>query len=182
MEKNPLWNAARRTELLIGAFGALCFFGLALCVPQANAQEGQLPKLGSQVPAYVLKARTHSRQCLTDIDHHDACASVRIRKTLFTIAWDENTKAISYLFTDDHSLVTDGELGVGGSCSLVDEEGKPDEVVRYMDWLVTPKWTDTAGYLSGDAVWYAAIHRDAADPQNGTVVGFVQSRYLRLSK
>lgn len=99
---------------------------------------------------------------------------------LFTIAWDTQTKAITYLFTDDRRLVTDSELGVGGRCRLVDETGKPDDVVQYMDWLVTPKWADMIGNLSGDATWYAALRRDAPQSEYGKIVGFVQSRYLKI--
>ena len=97
---------------------------------------------------------------------------------LFTIAWDTQTKTIRYLFTDDRRLVTDSELGVGGKCHLVDEAGKPDDVVPYIHWLVTLKWTDTIGVLSGDARWYAVLSRDALQSEYGKIVGFVQSRYL----
>ena len=99
---------------------------------------------------------------------------------LFTVAWDERTKVVTYLFTTDHRIVTDSELGVGGGCRLVDETGEPDVVVQYIGWLVTPEWTDTIRDLSGDAIWYAALRRDAPPSENGTVVAFVQSPYLRL--
>ncbi|MGH9511528.1 MAG: hypothetical protein ACRD2U_05270 [Terriglobales bacterium] len=84
------------------------------------------------------------------------------------------------MFTEDHRLVTDSELGVGGRCRLLDEAGKPDDMSHYLDWLVTTEWADTVGSLSGDATWYAAIRRDAPQSEYGTVVAFVQSRYLKI--
>jgi hypothetical protein len=128
----------------------------------------------------VLKARTRSRLCPTDINHHDPCASVEIDLMLFTIAWDAQTKAITYLFTDDRLLVTDSELDVGGPCRLVKHSGETDEIVHYMDWLIAPEWKDTVRDLSGDAVWYAALRKEFQQPQYGEIVGFVQSRYLKL--
>ena len=158
----------------------LCIFIFVLCAARGEAEDKHMPKLGSQAPAYVLTARSHAKQCLTDIDHRDPCASVTIEGMLFTIAWDAQTKTITYLFTEDHRLVTDSELGVGGGCRLVDEAGKPEDVVQYMGWLVTPKWADTIEHLSGDTVWYAALHRDASQSKYGKVVGFVQSQYLKI--
>jgi hypothetical protein len=128
----------------------------------------------------VLKASSDDKQCLTDINHRDPCASVRIERMLFTIAWDTQTKAITYLFTEDPRLVTDSELGVGGRCRLVNEAGQPDDVAGYMDWLVTPKWADTIRNLSGDVTWYAALRKDAPQSEYGKIVGFVQSRYLKI--
>jgi hypothetical protein len=76
-------------------------------------QQTKVPDLGSQVPSFVVKAR--NRQCLTDIKHYDPCASVQIDGKSFTIAWDTQTKAITYTFTDDLHFQTDNELSVGGS-------------------------------------------------------------------
>lgn len=157
----------------------LLLFALALCAPQAETQETKLPNLGAKVPPKVLRARIHSQQCLTDINHNDPCASVRIERMLFTIGWDIHTKEITYLFTSDHRFLTDSELGVGGHARLFDEGGKPFEFAQYMNWLVTPQWVDTVRSLSGDATWYAALRRDATSSEYGTVVGFVQSRYLK---
>jgi hypothetical protein len=145
-----------------------------------GAQELKVPSLGSPVPKQVVTAQTRAQRCLTDVNRHDPCASVRIRGLLFTVAWDEQTNVVTYLFTADHRLVTDSELGIGGGCRLVDENGKPYVVVQYIGWLVTPAWTDTIRDLSDDAIWYAALRRDAPQSKNGTVVAFVQSRYLRL--
>jgi hypothetical protein len=158
----------------------LSMSALLLLAGRVGAQETKIPSLGSSVPKQVITARTRGQHCLTDVNHHDPCASVKIRGVLFTVAWDEQTKVVTYLFTADHRLVTDSELGVGGGCRLVDEAGKPDVVVRYMGWLITPAWTDTVRDFSGDAIWYAALRRDAPQSENGRVVAFVQSRYLRL--
>jgi len=154
---------------------------LVLCASQAVVQKEYVPQLGSKIPPYILKARTDSRRCLTDdAGHRDPCASVAIQKKRFTIAWDAKTNEVTYLFTDDPDLVMDSELGVGGSCRLVEQDGKPIETFHYMGWLVTSVWTDMAKEVSGDAYWYAALRRDAAHADYGTIVGFVQSRYLKL--
>lgn len=57
------------------------------------------------------------------------------------------------------------------------EDGKPYEAVRYLKWLVTPMRADTYGELSREAVWYAVL-RATANPEYGTIAGFVQSQYL----
>ena len=147
---------------------------------RVGAQEPKVPSLGSPVPRQVITARTRGQRCLTDVNHHDPCASVRLGRVLFTVAWDDQTKVVTYLFTADHRLVTDSELGIGGGCRLVDETGKPYVVVQYIGWLITPAWTDTIQNFSSNAIWYAALRRDAPQSENGTVVAFVQSRYLRL--
>ena len=102
----------------------LSIFSIMVLAGQVGAQEPKVPSLGSPVPKQVIAARSRGQRCLTDIDHHDPCASVRIRRVLFTVAWDEQTKVVTYLFIADHRLVTDSELGVGGGCRLVDETGK----------------------------------------------------------
>ena len=114
------------------------------------------------------------------MNHHDPCASIKIESVLFTIAWDADSKLISYLFTEDHHFVTDSELGVGGSCNVAPKVGEPVTLFSYLDWLVTPKWADTLQGLSGDAVWYAALRKDASRPRYAKITGFVQSRYLKV--
>lgn len=175
-------GAVPRLKRMIGVCWSLYSFALALAVQPAGAQERHVPEIGSQVPSYVLKARIPSQECLTDIKRHDPCASVKIDKILFTIAWDSQTKAITYIFTDDRHLVTDSELGVGGSCRLVDESERPYELVHYMDWVITPQWADMVGVMSGDAVWYAALRKETSNAEYGKIVGFLQSRYLTVGK
>lgn len=155
-------------------------FAVLLVAGRVLAQQTRVPSLGSPVPQQVISARTRGQHCLTDVNHNDPCASVTIRGVLFTVAWDEQTKMVTYLVTADHRLVTDSELGVGGGCRLVDEAEKPYVTVRYIDWLITPAWTDSIRDFSGDTIWYAALRRDAPQSEYGTVVAFVQSRYLRL--
>jgi hypothetical protein len=180
VRRTHTWSGTARVSRPVGICVSLCLFALVLHAPQAEAQESNVPKLVSQVPQRVLRARTRSQGCLTGTNHHDPCASVRIKGTLFTIAWDTHTKEITYLFTSDHRFITDSELGVGGGCRLVDEGGKAFDLAQYMNWLVTPRWADTAGSLSGDATWYAALRRDTTSSEYGRVVGFVQSRYLKI--
>ena len=162
--------------------GVLFAFVMALCVRQVAAQSVNLPKLGAEVAAYIEKSRLNSQQCLTDINRHDPCASLKVGNTLFTIAWDARTKAITYLFTSDTHLITDSELMVGGSCRLLDESGKPYKVTHYRDWLVTSQWMDTVGTLSGDAIWYVALKKESANAKYGRIAGFVQSRYLKIGQ
>lgn len=153
---------------------------LILCATPALAQKRTFPELGAKVPPYVLKARTDSQLCLTGTTRHDPCAAVTIQKRRLTIAWDAMTNEITYLFTNDPDLIMDSELSVGGLCRLVEQNGKPIETFHYLDWLITPAWTDMARDVSGDEYWYAALRRDAAHPDYGTIVGFVQSRYLKM--
>jgi hypothetical protein len=155
---------------------------LMLSASRTVAQIRQVPKLGSEVPDYVLAARAHSQQCLTDTGHRDPCASVNIEKTGFTIAWDVKTLKITYLFTSDPGLMMDGELSVGGTCSLVEPAVTSNKLFLYMSWLITPAWADLAKDVSGDAHWYAALRRDAINSGHGTIVGFVQSRYLNVGQ
>ena len=155
---------------------------LLLCASRAVAQIKQVPKLGSEVPAYVAEARTDSQQCLTDTGHRDPCASVQIEKTGYTIAWDVKTNKITYMFTSDPGLIMDSELSVGGTCSLAEPAVTPNKLFHYMSWLITPAWVDTARNVSGDAHWYAALRRNSAHSDSGTIVGFVQSRYLKLGQ
>ncbi len=157
----------------------VCLLVVVSIGADAKAQRSKVPLLGSQVPKSVMMARVGHHQCLTDVNHHDPCSSIKIRGLRFTIAWDAHTKDITYIFTDDRRLVTDSELGVGGAGTLVDEEGKPYPVAEYVGWLITPYWSDTTQYLSDDAIWYAALRRGPG-AEDGTVVAFVQSRYLKL--
>jgi hypothetical protein len=126
-----------------------------------------------------LAARIDGQFCLTDAKHHDPCASIRIKNVLFEIAWDENTRAISYLFTSDHHFVTESELGVGGLCNIAPKIGEPVILSAFLDWMITRKWADASPDLSGDAVWYAALQKYSPKPRYARIVGFVQSRYLK---
>jgi len=180
MRRIRIGSGTARERLPVGVCLLLCLCAFVLHTPRSEAQASKVPELGSQVPPRVLRARTRSQQCLTDTKHHDPCASVRIKGMLFTVAWDTHTKEITYLFTSDHRFITDSELDAGGGCRLLDEEGKEFDLSGYMNWLITPRWADTARDLSGDATWYAAIRREADNHEFGTVVGFVQSRYLKL--
>jgi hypothetical protein len=116
---------------------------VAAVATKASAQLSKVPSLGSQVPRQVITARTAGKQCLTDVKHDEPCASVKIRGMLFTIAWDRQTRAITYIFTDDPRLVIDSELSVGGGCTLIGEGDKPFPVAEYIGWLITPYWADT---------------------------------------
>ena len=169
-----------RASTGVGTQWLLLLLAVSLVGGRAAEQVPKVPSLGSRVTKQVLMARAGDQRCLTDVNHRDPCASVKIGGILFTVAWDEQTKAITYLFSDDHRLVTDSELGIGGGCRLVDESGKPYSVIQYNGWLVTPQWSDTMRHLSDDALWYAELRRDIPQSEYGTVVAFVQSRYMRL--
>jgi len=154
-------------------------FAAATFGSQAAAQVLSVPHLGSRVSEQVIAARNGDQQCLTDIDHHDPCASIKINNVLFTIGWDETTKTVSYLFTEDHHFVTDSELGIGGQCNVAPRVGGPVVLFPYLDWLLARRWADTKHELTGDALWYAALQKDAAHPRYARIAGFIQSRYLR---
>lgn len=164
----------------LGFRNGICLLGTFLIALHGESQPKRLPKLGDSVPAYVLTTRVHGHQCLTDIKHYDPCASVKIQKKTFTIAWDATSKQVTYIFSNDTDLEDDSELGVGGSCRLVDEFEHPEPTARYRDWLISPMWSASFQDLSGDTVWYVLMRRKIDFPQYGDIVGFVQSRYLKL--
>jgi len=155
-------------------------FALALATLLAQAQEDHIPEIGSQVPPYVLKARTRSQQCLTYVNHRDPCAVVEIDAKLFTIAWDAQTKAVAYIFTDDRRLVTDSELGVGGSCRLVDQAEQPYKIVNYLDWAITPQWRIRSEICRATQFGTPRCVKETPNSKHGKIIGFVQSRYLNL--
>jgi hypothetical protein len=106
---------------------------------------------------------------------------MNIRGHRVTIAWDQQTNAVTYLFTDDRRLVGDSELGVGGSCRIAGDGGRGDSrLIKYQQWLVTENRRESFREWSGEATWYAALDVDSANPGRATIVGFVQSRYLLL--
>jgi hypothetical protein len=157
---------------------ALPVCALFLPASPAHAQISTLPQLGAPMPSALTVADKHEKRCRTSDSHEDPCTEVEIGKVRYTIAWDDQTKAITYLFTDDPHVVTDNGLAVGNSLRVADA-GQTDTTVPYMKWMIDPKWKDTDTRL-GSAVWFAALHKDGLDHHFGDVVGFVQSRYIQL--
>jgi hypothetical protein len=133
-------------------------------------------RLGATVPQIALAYK--GKNCLTDVGHYDPCASLKVGRAMFTVAWDANSKAITYVFTRD--LVTDSELAAGGSCRVQDEFGKPDATTPYNEWVIDPKWVDTAEDVSGDALWYAVLKPSPSNREYAQIVGFIQTKYLKL--
>ncbi len=161
------------------------FIALSACVVllparPAHAQLSSLPQLGAPAPDSILSAEKHGKECETAPGHRDPCAEVEIDKVKFTVAWDAQTKAVTWLFTNDRRLLTDSQLAVGNTCSVMQDSGAPDPTVSYMKWLIDPRWKGADPNLTGSAVWYAALHKDDFDPHFGDVVGFVQSKYISL--
>ena len=148
----------------------------------ARAQSMSFPQLGAPAPAALFTAAKHDRKCDTGPGHKDPCTEIEFDKIRFTVAWDAQTKNITYLFTDDRHVVTDSQLSVGDTCRVVDSSGKADTVVPYMKWMIDPRWKGTDSNLDRKAVWYAALHKDDFDPHYGDVAGFVQSSYLTLTR
>lgn len=140
-----------------------------------HAQLNSLPQLGSTLPPTLVTGEK-PKFCHTSSDHTDPCAEVAIGGVRYTIAWDEQTRAITWLFTDDHHLVTDSGLAVGNDLRVGDG-GQYDPTVPYMKWFIDPKWKDTDAKV-GSAVWYAVLHKDDFDHHFGQVAGFIQSRYI----
>jgi hypothetical protein len=168
MNRSPL------TILSAFALGAMLLPALP-----AHAQTPTLPLLGATVPDFVT-AEKHVKECATGPGHKDPCAEIEIDKVRYTVGWDAQTKAVTYLFTEDHRIVTDTQLTVGNTCRVAQDSGAPDPTVSYLKWIIDPRWKGTAAGFSGNAVWYAAIHKDPLDPTYGSVVGFVQSAYLQI--
>ncbi len=164
---------------LLPILSALSLYALALPASPAHAQISSLPKLGAPAPASLF-AEKHDKDCRTDVTHRDPCADVQIGGVRYTIAWDAQTKTVTWLFTDDHHILTDEGLSVGDTCRVVLDSGQPDPTVSYMKWMIDPKWRGTDA-KSGAAVWYAVLHKDDYDHHFGDIVGFVQSRYIQLS-
>ncbi len=164
---------------LVPSLVGLLVAPLFLTAAPACAQISALPKLGTPVPASLLTADRKEKRCRTADSHEDPCTDIEIANIHYTIAWDADSKTITYLFTDDHHLVTDNGLAVGNSLRVADVSGA-DPTVPYMKWFIDPKWKDTDAKL-GSAVWYAALHRDY-DHHFGEVVGFVQSRYIAVKQ
>ncbi|HTW47713.1 MAG TPA: hypothetical protein VMD92_07185 [Acidobacteriaceae bacterium] len=166
-----------RSPLVLLSAVSLC----ALLVPAlpARAQARSLPQLGAPVPGFVT-ADKHTKECSTGPGHKDPCAEIEIDKIRYTVAWSAQTKAVTWLFTEDHRIVTDTQLAVGNACRLVQDSGTPDATVSYLKWIIDPRWKGPATNFTGNAVWYAAIHKDPLDHTFGDIVGFVQSAYLPL--
>ena len=153
--------------------GLLLLFALP-----ARAQLKTVPQLGTPVPAQLITTDRKEKRCRTSDDHYDPCSEIAIGEVRYTIAWDEQSKAVTYLFTDDHRVVTDNGLAVGNSLRVADGT-QSDSTVPYMKWMIDPKWKDTDAKL-GSAVWFAALHKDDIDHHFGDIVGFVQSRYIQI--
>jgi hypothetical protein len=69
-----------------------------------------MPDLGAQVPPYVLNARRGAQQCLTDLAHNDPCAIISIDGKRYTVAWDAQTRVITYVLTTDLHFLTDKDM------------------------------------------------------------------------
>lgn len=143
-----------------------------------HAQLKSLPQLGSTLPP-ALAAAERPKSCRTSSDHTDPCTEVEIGNVRYTIAWDEQTKAVTYLYTDDRHVVTDNGLAVGNDLRVGDGS-QYDPTVPYMKWFIDPKWKDTDAKV-GSSVWYAVLHKDY-DRHFGEIAGFVQSRYIPVKQ
>jgi hypothetical protein len=158
----------------------LCTF--AFTTIPARAQIGHLPALGAPVPPSLLNGAKHEKQCRTDEHHYDPCTEIDIGRIRYTVAWDTSTKDVTYLYTDDHGIVTDTGLAVGNSIRIVGDSGKTDPTVPYLKWVIDPKWKGAATKSGDKSVWYAALHNDGYDRKYDDIVGFVQSRYIEVKK
>ena len=156
------------------------FVSLIVLLVCTGGQAQEFPVIGAKVPANVVRTGSGTLQCETGT-HRDPCATVKLRGHRVTIAWDQQTKAVTYLFTDDRRLVGDSELGVGGSCSVAGDGGRGgSRLIKYRQWLVTEDWRESFKGWSGGATWYAVLDLDSGHSGYATVVGFTQSRYLEL--
>jgi len=141
----------------------------------AHAQLKNLPQLGSPLPSDLATA-DKPKFCRTGGDHLDPCSEVEIGGVRYTIAWDEQSKAVTYLYTDDHHIVTDNGLAVGNDLRVGDGR-QYDPTLPYLKNFIDPKWKDTDTRI-GSAAWYAVLHKDDYDRHFGQIIGFVQSSYI----
>lgn len=165
---------------LVPLASALSLCALVLAAAPAPAQISHLPALGAPVPPALLSNAKHEKQCRTSDHHEDPCTVIDIGKIRYTIAWDTATKTVTYLYTDDHDLVTDSGLAVGNSIRVIGDSGHADPTVSYMKWVIDPRWKDTDAKQGDTSVWFAALHKDGFDRDYDNIVGFVQSRYIDL--
>ena len=146
----------------------------------------RLPKLGDSVPAPVERRHISGKTCDTGDGHDDPCATIHIRRTrtgtdTFTIAWDQQTERVTYLYSD--TLSGDSELGAGGSVRIGPSPGaSPIATEPFIHWLISPQWRETASYVSGDAVWWVALRPDSESSDYCDIEGFVQSVYPQFPK
>lgn len=164
---------------LLALVSALSLSAVAFAASPGSAPIKSVPQLGAPVPDSLFTADKHEKECRTSSDHQDPCTQVDIDGIRYTIAWDAQSKDVTYIFTDDHHILTEGGLSVGDTCRVVQDSGQSDPTVSYMKWIIDPKWTGSDP-KAGGASWYVALHKDALDHHFGDIVGFVQSRYLSL--
>jgi hypothetical protein len=164
----------------LAVLSVLIVEALTVIAPPAHAQLARLPKLGTPVPANLTTANKHEKRCHTSESSYDPCTEIDIDNIRYTIAWDPQTKDITYLFTDDHHLVTDNGLAVGNTIRVIGDSGKPDPTVPYMKWVIDPKWKDKATKFGQQSLWFAALRKNNFDTSYDNIAGFVQSRYLQL--
>lgn len=145
----------------------------------AQAAISSLPVLGAPVPASLLH---HVKHCRTYDNHHDPCTEIDLDHVRYTVAWNAQTKDVTYLFTSDRNLVTSNGLSVGGTCRVTGSAGQADPSVTYMKWFIDPKWKGKDTNAGSNGVWYAALRKDGADNNYGDIVGFIQSSYIKLKK
>src|SRR5271169_3654702 len=138
------------------------FVVLFLCT---GAQAQVFPVIGAKVPAFVTNTASGTRQCENGAARHDSCATVNLRGHRVTVGWDQHTKVVTYMFTDDRRLVGDSELSVGGHCRIVGDRGRGDsQLSRYGHWLVAEDWKESFHAWSGNATWHAALQVDSGNP------------------
>jgi hypothetical protein len=166
-----------RSPLLYLSALTVCL--LLLPALPAHAATSSLPALGTPVPTSLLR---HVKHCRTHGDQRDPCTEIQVDHVKYTVAWNDQTKAVTYLFTNDRRLVTGTGLSVGGTCRVTGDSGQTDPTVSYLKWFIDPKWKGKDTSAGSKGIWYAALQKDGMDASYGDIVGFVQSSYLKLNK
>jgi hypothetical protein len=154
------------------------FVGLFLCT---GAQAQVFPVIGAKVPAFVTNTASGTRQCENGTARHDSCATVNLRGHRVTVGWDQHTKVVTYVFTDDRRLVGDSELASAATADSRRPRQSDSQLSRYSHWLVAKDWKESFHAWSGNATWYAALQVDSGNPNYATIVGFVQSPDIKPS-
>ena len=83
----------------------------------------------------LLVQANETKRCETGTERQDPCATIDLRGRRVTVEWDQQTKVITYVFTDDRRLFGDSELSVGGSCRIIGDSNRGESRFdRYGRW------------------------------------------------
>lgn len=164
----------KKLVLLLSTLSALASAQL----PSRPFDIGQ--KLAPGMLDYIPKQR-----CLTGPSHVDPCVRVRFRGVIYTIGFQQGSKAITYIETHDPTFVTESQLHVGSRL----EEGAggltwKDEFAEVAAPPTNDQWEPIVAFDGRlECANGVAIRLDANNPQNPQpcavrVLAFKKRAYL----